>query len=490
MKIKRILEVQLSHLRIPSWRSWLPSRGNILFTLLVVCCLIGTSHAWAAPQSAPALAATSTGTIPYQGRLTDTSGGALNGAYTVVFRLYNVASGGSPLWEEYWTGVNSVQVANGLFNVMLGSLTPIPQDLINGNNSLWLGIDVGSDAEMTPRVQLGSAPYAFQANHATMAERAYGLSAPDGSSVNAVYVDKGGYVGIGGTTSPVTPLSVGGVWWNPCCLPNIPPGTGITTDGSVVAHGNLILDKVLNSSWASIQFGYAPDGSTYIEASEDLGGLPYTGDLTFWTHGHYPDFAEIKRMTIDANGNVGIGTTNPPNILTIAQGGGNVLADGYSVYSSKRWKENIAPIGDALSIVQQLRGVTFDWKGNGKHDLGLIAEEVGKVLPQIVTYEANGQDARGVDYSRLVAVLVEATKEQQTTITSQQQQISAQQQQNATQQQQIAALDARLTALERSGGAPAGQTDGWNLVVILTLAGGLLLLALIVYRFRSKPVRS
>jgi hypothetical protein len=45
--------------------------------------------------------------------------------------------------------------------------------------------------------------------------------------------------------------------------------------------------------------------------------------------------------------------------------------------------------------------------------VGVIAEEVGAVVPELVTYEENGKDARGVDYSRLTALLIEATKEQQ-----------------------------------------------------------------------------
>ena len=67
----------------------------------------------------------------------------------------------------------------------------------------------------------------------------------------------------------------------------------------------------------------------------------------------------------------------------------------------------------ALEKVEQLRGVSYDLKANGKHEVGVIAEEVGAVVPEVVSYEANGKDARGVDYSRLTALLIEATKEQQ-----------------------------------------------------------------------------
>jgi len=60
--------------------------------------------------------------------------------------------------------------------------------------------------------------------------------------------------------------------------------------------------------------------------------------------------------------------------------------------------------------------VTFDWKDDGHHDVGLIAEEVGGVLPELVEYEENGVDAKSVDYARLTAVLIQAVKEQQSEI--------------------------------------------------------------------------
>jgi hypothetical protein len=149
------------------WRAWLPSRGNVLFTLVIVFALLWAQSAHALPgMNQPAVAA-STGIWPYQGRLADSAGAPLTAALPMTFKLYNAASGGTALWQEQWT---SVQVNAGLFNVMLGSLTPIPPSIVSGNSNLWLGIAVGADSEMTPRVQLGSAPYAAQA-----------LTVPDGS---------------------------------------------------------------------------------------------------------------------------------------------------------------------------------------------------------------------------------------------------------------------------------------------------------------------
>ena len=103
--------------------------------------------------------------------------------------------------------------------------------------------------------------------------------------------------------------------------------------------------------------------------------------------------------------------------MTIAQGSAtDPVADAWTTYSSKRWKTNIETLKGALEKVERLRGVSFDWKADGKHDIGLIAEEVGEVVPEVVAYEENGRDAKSVDYARLTALLVEAIKEHQAQI--------------------------------------------------------------------------
>ena len=117
--------------------------------------------------------------------------------------------------------------------------------------------------------------------------------------------------------------------------------------------------------------------------------------------------------------NVGIGTSAPSNVFTIAQGAGHAISDGWDTYSSRRWKTNIHTLDGALAKVEQLRGVSYDLKATGKHEVGVIAEEVGAVVPEVVSWEKNGKDAQGVDYSRLTALLIEAVKQQQREIRSQ-----------------------------------------------------------------------
>ena len=148
--------------------------------------------------------------------------------------------------------------------------------------------------------------------------------------------------------------------------------------------------------------------------------------------------------------NVGIGTAKPAYILQIAKGLGSAWADGWSTYSSRRWKTNIHTLQGALAKVEQLRGVSYDLKDSGKHEIGVIAEEAGAVVPEVVTWEKNGTDAQSVDYGRLTALLIEGMKEQQALIQQQQQQIRVQQAQMKVQQAEITRLSSQVQAIRAS----------------------------------------
>ena len=156
------------------------------------------------------------------------------------------------------------------------------------------------------------------------------------------------------------------------------------------------------------------------------------------------------RFVVKDGGFVGVGNANPTRVLSVGQFKGNAIADGWDTYSSRRWKTNIQTLHGALEKVEQLRGVSYDLKETGRHELGVIAEEVGAVVPEIVSWEKNGKDAQGVDYSRLTALLIEATKEQQRQIETQQTQIETQQTLMKAQQAQIALLASEMRTIQVS----------------------------------------
>jgi hypothetical protein len=207
--------IPLSLSRI-DWFAWLPSRGNVVFTLVVMIAMFWAQSANALPwMSQTAAPGTSTGTWPYQGRLATSAGAPITNTVPMIFRLYDADSGTTPLWEEQWTGPNSVQVSDGLFNVMLGSLIPIPQSVISGNGSLWLGITAGTDDEMAPRVQLGSVPFAVQA-----------LTVPDGSITTKKFAP--------GALSSGVPVGTVISWWRASADAPLPSGEWAIADGSTV----------------------------------------------------------------------------------------------------------------------------------------------------------------------------------------------------------------------------------------------------------------
>ncbi|MCK4661214.1 MAG: hypothetical protein KAV82_16965, partial [Phycisphaerae bacterium] len=97
--------------------------------------------------------------INIQGLLTDQTGDAVSdGTHSVDFAIYETASGGSAIWSE----TRDVATSDGLFTILLGEVTPIPASLFD-TSDLWLGIAVAGEDEMTPRQQLTTVPYVFQA---------------------------------------------------------------------------------------------------------------------------------------------------------------------------------------------------------------------------------------------------------------------------------------------------------------------------------------
>ena len=98
--------------------------------------------------------------------------------------------------------------------------------------------------------------------------------------------------------------------------------------------------------------------------------------------------------------------------LTFVDSTGNLTASGtVTANSDERLKENVETIEDALEKVKQLRGVEYDHKKTGDHCIGVIAQEVEKVVPDVVYEDALG--VKSVAYMNMVALLIEAVKDQQ-----------------------------------------------------------------------------
>ena len=150
--------------------------------------------------------------INYQGRLTDNTAqqNPLDATVTISFSVWDAATSGTSLWNE----TQSVQVVKGLFNVLLGSTTPLPPEVFSGGATRYLELAVSGET-LSPRQRIAATPFADTAASADQASALGGLPAaayqrriappcPIGYSINAVAED-GTTTCILGVTGPAGP---------------------------------------------------------------------------------------------------------------------------------------------------------------------------------------------------------------------------------------------------------------------------------------------
>ncbi len=216
-------------------------------------------------------------------------------------------------------------------------------------------------------------------------------------------IDGTGNVGIG-TTAPTEKLDVNG---------NLDVANSIYVDGAATNTGNKAPGLV---------FGGQLSGET-ISSKRTAGTNQY--GLDFYT-------SSTLQMTVAAGGNVGIGTNTPASKLTVAgsiapafdnsYNLGNAGARWYNVYASnsfiqgsdRRLKTNIKALNYGLKEVLALQPVSYNWKEKPTtgHKIGLIAQDVRKVVPEVVIGD-EAKEKLGMNYAELIPVLINAIKEQQ-----------------------------------------------------------------------------
>jgi len=235
--------------------------------------------------------------INFQGKLNNPTQGPVN----LTLSIYKTAIGGTALWSETQ---NNVTVLNGIFNVILGSATPIPNAVFKNGGDLFLEIRVGN-TPLSKRVQIASVAYAIKATLADTAKVALSvgsrnsLDAADGDPKDAVLVDNDGVVNIGKTSTGLS-LFIGG---------------SVKTEAS---SGNVDLTiKSSSKGNADLTAQCSADDITK-NAHVYLGNTDFgTGDgfVIYWEQStdkfHIADFGGANRLSIDTNGNVGIGTSSP-----------------------------------------------------------------------------------------------------------------------------------------------------------------------------------
>ena len=235
--------------------------------------------------------------------------------------------------------------------------------------------------------------------------------------------------GTGTTTGSITgsgalTFSAGGTNQNIYLYPSGTGNVGIAnptpTDKLVVGSSIAFHDggdKVIGLGWSpgsgnTIFSGYPAE----IRLEPGSGRLSFGTDPTSRSEGTAAGV--LRRMTITAAGYVGIGTENPSVKLQV---NGDIVANSIAGSSDARFKTNINPIVNPLEKVLKLNGITFDWNTeefssrafSEKRSIGFIAQEVERILPEVVETEKTTEGYKSVQYDKIVALLVEAIKEQQ-----------------------------------------------------------------------------
>ena len=188
--------------------------------------------------------------------------------------------------------------------------------------------------------------------------------------------------------------------------------SGNTTITSVSASGSTLTINPQTSGVSAGSYGSATaipvvtvdnyGRVTSLSTSSITAGATITDDTTT-NSTHYPVLA------IATSGALLVANTSSTK-LTYVPSTGILSATQFNATSDKKLKKNIKTIENALDTVQQLRGVTYTWKENDTDSMGLIAQEVEKVLPELVNQTENG---KSIAYPNMVGLLIQAIKEQQ-----------------------------------------------------------------------------
>jgi hypothetical protein len=123
-------------------------------------------------------------------------------------------------------------------------------------------------------------------------------------------------------------------------------------------------------------------------------------------------------LNLEGYNGVTIGQWDSPDMYVTRTSGNTYIKGTLTVgstiteNSSLRYKENVETVKYGLDKVLQMRGVTYDKKNTGVKEIGVIAEEIYEVLPELVLKNEEGE-IDSVSYSRITAILIEAIKEQQ-----------------------------------------------------------------------------
>ncbi|MBI4517302.1 MAG: tail fiber domain-containing protein [Deltaproteobacteria bacterium] len=420
--------------------------------------------------------------LNYQGRLTDPSGNPKNGTFTMQFAMYDAETGGNQLpTGSPWGETQSVTVTNGVFNVLLGSVTALPAGLFQGGPSDASGplrfLQVMVDGEvLAPRHRIASAGYAITG--------AANIDLPN-STATVGNILKGGvrfvhnfgsantFVGAGAGNFAMTGISNTALGEN--AFVDNTAGISNTAIGRDAMRHNT--SGTLNTAIGVMALVANTTGSGNIAVGSGAGNNRTVGDSNIDIgHGGIDGDSGVIRIgqqgthtTFFAAGIRGVTTALGNGVAVLIDGNGQLG----TISSSRNLKRDIEDMGDASQGLMRLRPVIFRYKAeldpSRTRQYGLIAEEVAGVIPDLVVYDTAGEPET-VRYHLLVPMLLNEVQKEARQIGRQRQQLEEQQtrlteqaRQIKEQAQRIEVLAARLVQVEAVLGArgrePAVETS-------------------------------
>ena len=182
-----------------------------------------------------------------------------------------------------------------------------------------------------------------------------------------------------------------------------------------------IVDQTVSATTHYVTLTTSTSGvaTTLNTSSTKLSFQPSTGVMTVAGITGYSaavqidadDSTNATRFPIFVSAATGNLTPTTDNGYTYNPNTGTLTAVILTASSDARLKENVRPITDALALVQQLEGVLFNRIGQTAEEIGVIAQQVEKIVPQLVHTDDKGM--KSVAYANAVALLIEAIKDQQ-----------------------------------------------------------------------------